>query len=174
MDAAQALPGQLAARLEGIDAAAVDLSVTSAIITAQAADPAGRGHFYVWDSDSNTLNDLPSMGGIDVLREQCAAFGLHLLHLPPASTVHGVLRPMLQTAGYDLSRASGVPLAMDYNLRNTYEALDDAGVAVGSTFAALEDQFAYTGDHKTDQTDDRQHLAGFGWGSSSTDVGIEE
>ena len=65
---------------------------------------------------------------------------------------------MLQKAGYDLSRGSGVPLAMDYNLRNSYEALDDASVSVGQIFAEAHAERGYTGDHISDQTGDRQHL----------------
>ena len=30
------------------------------------------------------------------------------------------------------------------------------------------------GDHKTDSTAGKQHLAGFGWGRSDTDVGVED
>eukprot|EP01050_Picozoa_sp_SAG11_P004308 SAG11_NODE_272_length_11319_cov_9.730481_6_plen_123_part_00 len=81
---------------------------------------------------------------------------------------------MLQSAGYDLGRESGVPLAMDYNLRNTYEALDDATTSVSYVLSALEDLNGYNGDHKTDQTDDRQQLAGFGWARSVSDVGIKD
>ena len=60
------------------------------------------------------------------------------------------------------------------NLRNTYEALDDATVGVGQIFAMVHSSRGYGGDHTSDQTGERQHLAGFGWARSTTDVGIED
>merc|ERR1719473_1634587 len=33
---------------------------------------------------------------------------------------------------------------------------------------------SYSGDHHTDQTGGKQHLAGFGWGRSTQDAGIED
>jgi hypothetical protein len=68
--------------------------------------------YYVWDSDSNPLNDLPTATGVDELRQRCADFGLQILGLPPAAVVDGTLRPLLQDAGYDLQRGAGVPLGM--------------------------------------------------------------
>eukprot|EP01050_Picozoa_sp_SAG11_P004307 SAG11_NODE_272_length_11319_cov_9.730481_5_plen_600_part_00 len=144
------------------------------VITAAARG--GSSRYYVLDSDSNPVNDLPPMAGIFELRQRCADFGLQPVRITSAEQVDGVLRPMLQSAGYDLGRGSGVPLALDYNLRNTYEALDDANVGVSQIFAELHSRFGYGGDHMGDQTDmnDPQHLAGFGWGRSTEDVGIED
>ena len=41
-------------------------------------------------------------------------------------------------------------------------------------FAELHDSFGYQGDHESDQTGDKQHLAGFGWARSEADVGVED
>ena len=96
--------------------------------------------------------------GIITLRERCAELNLFPVRITSAAQIDDELRPMLQKAGYDLSRGSGVPLAMDYNLRNTYEALDDASVSVGQIFAEAHAERGYQGDHTSDQTGDRQHL----------------
>ena len=53
-----------------------------------------------------------------------------------------------------------VQQTQDYNLRNTFESLADASVQVSAIFSELHDEYGYHGDHESDQTDDRQHLAG--------------
>jgi hypothetical protein len=86
--------------------------------------------YYVWDNDTSTVNDLPPIPDIHTLRSQCAALGLRPVRVDSAQQIYDVLRPMLQRAGYDLRRNSGVPLAMDYWSRKKYLALDDANVSV--------------------------------------------
>eukprot|EP01052_Picozoa_sp_SAG31_P045816 SAG31_NODE_8522_length_1437_cov_0.928251_2_plen_186_part_00 len=151
----------------------LEVQTASWTITAVAED-ADSARYYAIDSDTNKLNDLPPLAGIDELRQRCADFGLQAVRVTSAAQVDEVLRPMLQEAGYDLSRGSGVPLGMDYSLSNVYEALDDAGVSVSAILTELHASRGYSGDHETDQTGDMQHLAGFGWARSDTDVGIEE
>ena len=152
----------------------VGVEISTAVLVARAPQPGGSGYYYIWDADDNPLNDLPTVTGIDQLRQRCEDFGLRILRLPGASVVDSVLRPLLQDAGYDLSRGSGVPLGMDYNMRNDYQSLDDASTAVTDVFAELHDSFGYQGDHESDQTGDKQHLAGFGWARSEADVGVED
>ena len=118
-----------------------------------------RTLYRVWDDNDDPLDDLPPMEqGIATMRERCAEMGLELVRITSAAQIDDELRPMLQKAGYDLSRGSGVPLAMDYNLRNSYEALDDASVSVGQVFAEVHSQRGYQGDHNSDQTGDKQAL----------------
>lgn len=132
-------------------------------------------NYFVWDDDRNTQNDLQtSLSGIDELRECCAEFGLSAVRITDAEQVDGVLRPLLQDSGYDLSRGSGVALGMDYSADNSYSSLENAGVPVSSIMTDLHTSYGYSGDHQTDQTSDKQHLAGFGWARSETDVGIED
>lgn len=50
--------------------------------------------------------------------------------------------------------------AQDYNLRNTFESLADASIQVSAVFSELHDSYGYHGDHTSDQTADKQHLAG--------------
>ena len=142
-------------------------------LTATASDTDGN-HYYVYDSDDNPKNDIPTMKGIDDLRQRCADFGLRAVRVTSAKQIDEVIRPMLQKAGYNLRRGSGVPLGFDYSASNTYEALDDAGVRITHIFADLHSKFGYKGDHTTNQLGDRQHLAGLGWARSEKDVGIED
>ena len=88
----------------------VGVEISTAVLVARAPQPGGSGYYYIWDADDNPLNDLPTVTGIDQLRQRCEDFGLRILRLPAASVVDSVLRPLLQDAGYDLSRGSGVPL----------------------------------------------------------------
>eukprot|EP01043_Picozoa_sp_COSAG02_P063242 COSAG02_NODE_8913_length_2402_cov_3.046461_2_plen_129_part_00 len=114
---------------------------------------------HTGDNNDDPLDDLPPMDrGIITLRERCAELNLLPVRITSAAQIDNELRPMLQKAGYDLNRGSGVPLAMDYNLRNSYEALDDASVSVGQIFAEVHAERGYQGDHTSDQTGDRQHL----------------
>ena len=149
------------------------LSTRRALIRAVASAADGT-RYFVWDDDDNPLNNIGGLSGIDGLRSACAEFGLRAVRITSAETVDLTLRPLLQNAGYDLSRGSGVPLAMDYSADNTYSSLDDASIAVTDILASLHESFGYTGDHQTDQTSDKQHLAGFGWAASETDVGVED
>ena len=57
---------------------------------------------------------------------------------------------------------------------NQYQALDDAGIDVMPILSELRSKYGYTGDHQTDQTGGKQHLAGFGWGRSNAAPGIED
>jgi hypothetical protein len=134
--------------------------------------------YEIWDNDHNPKNNLlPLKQGMLTLRQRCASRNLYPVRITNASQVDDVLRPLLQRAGYNLQRGAGVPLGMDYNRRNTYEALDDASVGVGQIFQDLHSQRGYTGDHKSDQTGEKQNLAGFGWGTTARgkqNVGIED
>ena len=171
-DAETKIPRALASL--GVDPATVQVSELTTVVLAAVS---GNRQFYVLDSDHNPKNNLPQMAGIWELRQRCRVFGLELVRITNASQVDDVLRPLLQRAGYNLQRGAGVPLGMDYNRRNTYEALDDASVGVGQIFQDLHSQRGYTGDHKSDQTGEKQNLAGFGWGTTARgkqNVGIED
>eukprot|EP01047_Picozoa_sp_COSAG01_P082536 COSAG01_NODE_16894_length_1195_cov_2.024635_1_plen_197_part_00 len=63
---------------------------------------------------------------------------------------------------------------VDYAMKNSYQALDDASVDVSAVLRAMVKSGKYRGDHHTDQTGGKQHLAGFGWGRSTQDAGIED
>lgn len=109
---ARVIPYMLSASL-GIPHSSVSVEITPAWLVARAPDPELPGKFYyIWDSDSNPLNDLPVASGIDELRQRCADFGLRIIGSPSAAVLDGTLRPLLQDAGYDLGRGSGVPLGM--------------------------------------------------------------
>ena len=160
-------------------ASALNVPSTGPVSTARAvitgAAQRDGVHYFVWDDDHNTQNNLKTqLSGIDELRECCAEFGLRAVRITDAEQVDGTLRPLLQAAGYDLSRGSGVALGMDYSADNSYSSLEDAGVAVSSVMADLHSSYGYTGDHQSDQTSDKQHLAGFGWAASESDVGVED
>ena len=127
------------------------LSTRRALIRAVASAADGT-RYFVWDDDDNPLNNIGGLSGIDGLRSACAEFGLRAVRITSAETVDLTLRPLLQNAGYDLSRGSGVPLAMDYSADNTYSSLDDASIAVTDILASLHESFGYTGDHQTDQS----------------------
>ena len=47
-------------------------------------------------------------------------------------------------------------------------------MSVGQVLSEVHQQRGYSGDHTTDQTGDKQHLAGLGWARSTADVGIED
>jgi len=127
------------------------LSTRRALIRAVASAADGT-RYFVWDDDDNPLNNIGGLSGIDGLRSACAEFGLRAVRITSAETVDLTLRPLLQNAGYDLSRGSGVPLAMDCSADNTYSSLDDASIAVTDILASLHESFGYTGDHQTDQS----------------------
>ena len=131
--------------------------------------------YRVWDNDGDTTNDLAGVDSIDAMRRQCLLLGLRPVRLQSAAQVHTVLRPLVQQAGYNLTRASGVPLGYDYAEVNSYQALDDVGVAVSPVMLELDSPpYSYTGDHGTDSTSSGELVAGFGWGASATDVGISD
>ena len=130
--------------------------------------------YALWDNDSSKNNNLPGIGNIGSIRSQCAKMGLGAVRIQSASQVHNVLRPMVQKAGYNLRRGAGVPLAIDYSMINQYQALDDAGIDVMPILSELRSKYGYRGDHQTDQTGGKQHLAGFGWGRSNAAPGIED
>lgn len=160
-------------------ASALNVPSTGPLNTERAVIMASKEHdgvnYFVWDDDRNSQNDLQTkLSGIDNLRECCAEFGLSAVRITDAEQVDGVLRPLLQDGGYDLSRGSGVALGMDYSADNSYSSLEDAGVPVSSIMTDLHTSYGYSGDHQSDQTSDKQHLAGFGWASSDRDVGIED
>lgn len=109
---ARIIPYQLSASL-GILHSSVAVEITPAWLVARASDPGIPNKFYyIWDSDSNPLNDLPAASGIDELRQRCADFGLNIIGSPSTAVLDGTLRPLLQSARYDLRRPSGVPLGM--------------------------------------------------------------
>eukprot|EP01047_Picozoa_sp_COSAG01_P082537 COSAG01_NODE_16894_length_1195_cov_2.024635_2_plen_142_part_01 len=129
--------------------------------------------YYIWDNDNNRGNNIPRMTqGILTMRERCAAKGLKALRILNYKQVDS-LRVLLQRKGYNLRRGSGVALGMDYAMKNSYQALDDASVDVSDVLKAMT-RGSYSGDHHTDQTGGKQHLAGFGWGRSTQDAGIED
>ena len=51
--------------------------------------------------------------------------------------------------------------------------MNDSTRSVQHIFDELR-QLGWDGDYWNDQTSDRQNLAGFGWGSSESDPGIED
>jgi hypothetical protein len=138
-----------------IQHAAVSVKLSQQLLVGNATDSDGN-RYWILDTDTNPANNLPQLSGIDDLRLACAVFGLRPVRVRSAEQVHTVLRPMLQRAGYNLRRKSGIPLAMDYNVRNTYEALDDAAVSVMFALSELHTNYGYKGDHKADSTGGKQ------------------
>ena len=105
---------------------------------------------------------------IEDINDKCAELGARPVQVRSADQVHNELRPLLQQAGYDLTRHSGVPLGYDYEEANLYQTLDQLRphVSVQEVFQALRDEYGYTGDHHTNQLQGGQRLAGFGWGEA--------
>ena len=87
--------------------------------------------------------------------------------------------------GYDLTAASGIPLAVSPSDNNMYESFvqfdgDTRGVFIMNTFSMLrrpDGEYRYTGQYYNNITDNRGtggELAGLGWGVSPTNPGIED
>eukprot|EP01043_Picozoa_sp_COSAG02_P063243 COSAG02_NODE_8913_length_2402_cov_3.046461_3_plen_117_part_01 len=69
---ARIIPFQLSEAL-GIPHYEIAVEISPAWLVARASSPEIDSKFYyIWDSDSNPLNDLPVATGIDELRQRCA------------------------------------------------------------------------------------------------------
>jgi len=129
--------------------------------------------YAVYDTDKNRGNAF-KVKDLNDLRKRCASLGLKAVRIRSAMQVHRYLRPLVQNTGYNLKLGRGIPLGYDDGLNNDYQALDDTSVHVQRIFNNLRKNWGYTGDYFTDQTSGKQHLAGFGWGKSPTNTGIED
>lgn len=134
--------------------------------------------YFVHDDNADTADDLSSVADIDSLRSLCTSHTtvLDLVAVPSAEEVHTVLRPLLQDLGYDLTRASGVPLGFDYGVTNQYKSLaaESSDRSVDGVFTSLLSDYQYAHpDGAADANGDGYVLAGLGWGSDSA-PGIED
>jgi len=129
--------------------------------------------YAVYDTDTNRGNTF-KVKNIHDLRKRCASLGLEPVRITAPNQVYNYLRPLVQDTGYNLKLGRGIPLGYDNGLNNDFQALDDTSVHVQGIFNTLRSQWGYTGDYHTDQTKGTQHLAGFGWGKNTLNVGAED
>ena len=85
--------------------------------------------YAVYDTDSNKGNTFQVKSLADI-RSRCASLGLKAVRIQSAKQMHLHLRPLVQTAGYNLKKGVGIPLAYDQGLNNDHQALDDTSVHV--------------------------------------------